>query len=175
MSYDINEIKQQFDRVISYSQGIDSPKTKELFQRFLKAKKEIIDWFGGELIYEIGPVSFDLDEKTKDYTLETFIENVSYTYNNMPLASFISSNKEGFFNNTVINEFSLSDGKKIPKGMKLVKAFKYFEEDKHLLEDIQNYASRIIQEDKITGTLCFSVHPFYLDIQRWRTNRCCHI
>ena len=94
----------------------------------------------------------------------------------MPLASFISSNKEGFFNNTVINEFSLSDGKKIPKGMKLVKAFKYFEEDKHLLEDIQNYASRIIQEDKITGTLCFSVHPLdFLSLSENTYNwRSCH-
>lgn len=43
--------------------------------------------------------------------------------------------------------------------MKLVKAFKYFEENSRSLEDIQNYASRIIQEDKIEGTLCFSVHP----------------
>ena len=35
MSFDIREIKKQFDEVIRYSQGIENPKTEELFNRFL--------------------------------------------------------------------------------------------------------------------------------------------
>lgn len=60
--------------------------------------------------------------------------------------------------------------------MKLVKAFKYFEENPRSLEDIQNYASRIIQEDKIEGTLCFSVHPLdFLSVSENTYNwRSCH-
>ena len=49
--------------------------------------------------------------------------------------------------------------KDVKLGMKLVKAFKFFEQDKVTLETIQNEASRLIQEDKIEGKLRVSVHP----------------
>jgi hypothetical protein len=58
----------------------------------------------------------------------------------------------------------------------LVKAFKFFEDNKDILYHLQSEASRIIQEDKIEGTLCFSVHPLdYLSVScntyNWRS---CH-
>jgi hypothetical protein len=43
--------------------------------------------------------------------------------------------------------------------MKLAKAFKFFTDSKTVLYDLQNRASQIIQEDKVEGTLCLSVHP----------------
>ena len=43
--------------------------------------------------------------------------------------------------------------------MKVIKAFKFFEKNPKKLEDLQNAASMLIQEDKITGVLCLSVHP----------------
>lgn len=60
--------------------------------------------------------------------------------------------------------------------MKTIKAFKYFEEDKTLLTDMQNEASRLIQENKITGTLCFSVHPldFLSSSENAHNWRSCH-
>ena len=161
MSYDfdIESIREQFNKVISYSQGISDPKTEELFKKFLEAKKDLIKFLHGNLIYEWPEkVAFTLDEKTKENRLEDFLEVINYTYKNEDLSDFVSVNKKGFFDNTVIDTYFYKD-KKIPKGMKLVKAFKYFEENPRSLEDIQNYASRIIQEDKIEGTLCFSVHP----------------
>ena len=178
MSYDfdIESIREQFNKVISYSQGISNPKTEELFERFLEAKKDLINFFHGHLIYEWPEkVSFSLDDKTKEHRLEEFLETINYTYNNEDLKDFISVNKEGFFDNTVIDTYFYKD-KKIPRGMKLVKAFKYFEENPRSLEDIQNYASRIIQEDKIEGTLCFSVHPLdFLSVSENTYNwRSCH-
>lgn len=81
------------------------------------------------------------------------------TWRNNELACFIDENKDGFFSNVVVESFTTPGGGKIPKGMKLVKAFKYFEDDRITLEEIQNRASMIIQEDKVEGHLCFSVHP----------------
>ena len=43
--------------------------------------------------------------------------------------------------------------------MKVIKAFKFFEKNPKKLENLQNAASMLIQEDKITGVLCLSVHP----------------
>jgi hypothetical protein len=90
-----------------------------------------------------------------------FIESVSMTWRNNELACFIDENKDGFFSNVVVESFTAPGGGKIPKGMKLVKAFKYFEDDRITLEEIQNRASMIIQEDKVEGHLCFSVHPLH--------------
>ena len=60
--------------------------------------------------------------------------------------------------------------------MKLVRAFKFFETDKELLNEIQSVASMIIQEDKIEGTLCLSVHPldFISSSENTHNWRSCH-
>lgn len=60
--------------------------------------------------------------------------------------------------------------------MKLLKAFKFFESDPSLLAELQNKASAVIQEDKITGTLCFSVHPldFLSSSENNHNWRSCH-
>ena len=108
MSYDfdIESIREQFNKVISYSQGISNPKTEELFERFLEAKKDLINFFHGHLIYEWPEkVSFSLDDKTKEHRLEEFLETINYTYNNGDLTDFISVNKKGFFDNTVIDTY----------------------------------------------------------------------
>ena len=77
-----------------------------------------------------------------------------------------------FYDNIVTD----SDYSPAPKGMKLVRAFKYFEKNKIVLEEIQNLASRYLQEDKVKGTLCFSVHPLdFLSLSENTYNwRSCH-
>ena len=63
----IDQIKKDFDRVIQYSQKINEPKTKELFDNWYKAKKSFIDAFGGKLIYEYPEtVSFELNQEEKE-------------------------------------------------------------------------------------------------------------
>ena len=157
---DMKRIREDFDKVISYSQGISNPKTEELFDRWLEAKRDFIEAMDGKLIYTIPhKVSFELSYKEKMNRVNEFIESVSMTWRNNELACFIDENKDGFFSNVVVESFTTPGGGKIPKGMKLVKAFKYFEDDRITLEEIQNRASMIIQEDKIEGHLCFSVHP----------------
>lgn len=129
------------------------------------------------MIYEFpDPVDFTLSEKDKEERLKTFIERVNYSYFNCSLGDFISANKDGFYNNEVVEEYYLSSDKIIPKGMKLVKAFKYFEHNEDRLKNIQSEASCLIQEDKIHGRLCFSVHPLdFLSISESTYNwRSCH-
>ena len=157
---DIKSIQREFNKVIAYSQGISEPKTDELFDRWLEAKRDIIEAMDGRLVYTVPTkVSFELSYKEKMNRVNEFIESVSMTWRNNDLACFIDENKDGFFSNIVVESFTSPRGAKIPKGMKLVKAFKFFEDDKLTLEEIQNRASMIIQEDKVEGWLCFSVHP----------------
>ena len=131
---------------------------------------KFIDLFGG-LIYEWPvPVEFTLDDTQKRSRVMEFVGVVSDSFNNPELADFIEANLDSFYENKV------STNDKMPKGMKLLKAFKYFEKNQTALRNIQDMASQIIQEDKIKGTLCFSVHPLdYLSSSENTYNwRSCH-
>ena len=152
------DIQEQFNQVLAYSQNLEHIEinTDKLFADWAKSKHFFIEKFGG-LIYEIpGKITFNLSEQERQYRVEAFIEKVYTDYGNIDLAEFIGENRHGFFENKVIFANHM---KKIPAGMKLVKAFKHFEDDPTLLASIQNEASMIIQEDKVEGILCFSVHP----------------
>lgn len=167
-----DDIKQQFREVISFSQGIDDPKVDKLFDVWYEAKKKFIDRFGG-LVYEHPePITFCLDEKDKLSRARDFSTEIYDRFSNYELAQFIDDNLSTFFDNVVSN----SGRKEVPKGMKLVKAFKYFEKDKSTLTEIQNIASQYIQENCMTGTLCFSVHPldFLSSSENTYNWRSCH-
>lgn len=176
----INSIQEQFNRVIAYSQSDyifeNEINTNDLFSKWEKAKERFIKKFDGKLIYEFPEkVSFTLNEKEKKDKLNSFVNSILNTYENDKLCEFLESQSDGFYSNEVVKEYE-NEEIKVPKGMKLVKAFKYFEKDKYALEDIQNGASRLIQENKVEGTLCFSVHPLdYLSLSentyKWRS---CH-
>ena len=170
--YDIDAIKEQFAKVISYSQGITNPKLDHLFQEWEKNKKVFIDTFGG-LIYEYPEVvRFELSESMKYEKVNAFIERIDTFYDNNDLACFIEANIDGFFSNEVVTDYYSN----IPVGAKLLKAFKHFEENKEVLDLIQTEASRIVQENKVEGKLCFSVHPLdYLSSSENTFNwRSCH-
>lgn len=166
------DIKQQFKSVISYSQNIPDPKVDVLFREWETNKEKFINRFGG-LIYEWSePIEFTLDDAQKRQRAMEFATTVSDTFNNPVLAEFIDENLDSFFDNKV----SKSLGEKVPVGMKLLKAFKYFEPNKAALRSIQDLASNIIQENKIKGTLCFSVHPldFLSSSENTYNWRSCH-
>lgn len=173
---EIKKIQEQFNKVISYSQEIENPNTDKLFTEWLEAKRDFIESFGGKLIIEYPEkVSFELGSKEKSNRISDFIVMVESAYENIPLANFIEENKEGFFSNQVINDYEWH-GTTIPKGMKLIKAFKFFETDEKVLNNLQSAASMIIQEDKIEGTLCLSVHPldFISASENTHNWRSCH-
>ena len=172
------EIQEKFNKVISYSQGIENPKTDALFSRWLESKRDFIEAMGGRLIWDWpASVSFELGIKEKNLRIDDFIDMVCTKWQNNDLADFIALERDGFFSNQVMTPYVYP--KKnivIPQGMKLLKAFKYFEEDTKVLNDMQSSASMIIQEDKITGTLCLSVHPLdFLSTSENNHNwRSCH-
>lgn len=167
-----DDIKEQFAQIILESQGIEPLELDELFDTWATQKKKFINRFGG-LIYEFGEVEFTLTEKDKKSKVDGFITELNND-SRMDLANFVENNIDSFFNNEVsrANEHY----PEIKPGMKLVKSFKYFEKDKKELANLQDRASQIIQEDKVKGTLCFSVHPLdYLSSSensyKWTT---CH-
>lgn len=175
--YNVSEIQHLFNQVISHSQGIRDPHTDKLFADWEREKKRYIDLFGGELIYQFPEkVSFSLDPSIQKEKTSDFAEVVDRVYDNPRLSEFITDNREGFFANTVLEDYPLDNGKVIKKGMKMVRAFKFFEENKNRLRQIQDAASLIIQEDKIEGYLCLSVHPLdYLSSSQNNYNwRSCH-
>lgn len=171
------KIQEKFNEVIKYSQNIENPNTDELFKKWYEAKKEFIEALDGKLIWEWPEkVSFELGPKEKNLRINDFIDMVVNNYGNNALAEFVEVEKEGFFSNQVIKSYKASNGAEIPKGMKLLKAFKFFEKDSKVLNSLQSAASMIIQEDKIEGTLCLSVHPLdYLSVSENNHNwRSCH-
>ena len=170
------DIQEQFNKVIAYSQGILEPNTDKLFADWLEAKRDFIEAFGGQLIYEIPEkISFELGSKEKELRLEDLVLMIENRYGNGDLADFIRANKEGFFSNQVVENYQYGIAT-IPKGMKLIRAFKFFEDNSMALEAMQNAASMIIQEDKVEGYLCLSVHPldFLSTSENTHNWRSCH-
>lgn len=149
------DIKEQFKSVIRFSQGIEHPKVNSLFRKWEKNKSFFIDLFGGPIYEYPELVEFTLDETQKRNKAMEFAQEVSDIFNNPYLAEFIDENLDTFYENKV----SKTLNEDIPQGMKLLKAFKFFEPNKSTLRQIQDMASQIIQENKIKGKLCFSVHP----------------
>ena len=174
----LNEIKSSVKDVVSYSQGIENPKVDELIDNWYQAKKNIIALFGGKLIYTFPEkVVFHLDEKEKKARLSEFIASVEDRWDNVELADFIAKFENNFFENLTFEDYVIpSSGKIIKKGTKIIKAFKFFEEDKIVLDDLQTQASMLIQDDKVEGYLSFSVHPLdYLSSSENNYNwRSCH-
>lgn len=175
--YNIDEIKSQFNKVICNSQFLTPKNTEQLFKDWEENKKYFIEAFGGNLIYQHPEkVKVSLNNTNKDYLVMQFAECVGRTYGNLQLEDFILKNKEGFFENEIFESCVSSDGQKIQKGMKLIKAFKFFEKDENTLRRIQDDASQLIQSNKLEGYLCISVHPLdYLSSSENNHNwRSCH-
>lgn len=131
-----------------------------------------------DLIYEKQePVEINMSEEDKCERWRKFISyvrNTDFGIDVEQLAQFISDQGvESFYQNKCLVAV---DNKRIQKGMKLVKAMKFYCDDEDILTDIQQEASRIIQLQKLSGTLCFSIHPLdYLssseNTYKWRS---CH-
>ena len=171
-----DEIKELVCRVVGYSQDIPQPQVDELLDNWLEAKRDFIELFGGELIYEYPEkVAFEIGPREKSLRVNDFIQLVRTTYGNDALADFIDANKEGFFTNKVLHNYS-DENISVNQGMKLLRAFKFFEEDPVVLNKLQSAASMIIQENKVEGRLCLSVHPLdYLSSSENNHNwRSCH-
>lgn len=185
--YDLKDIQSKFNRIVSYSQDlVNTVNSDLLFADWEKNKAPYIEAWGGQLIKELGEYSFHLSGEQRAKAVSLVIDQIEYLYRESgvgypdcrfdDLVNFILENEDNFFENIVTSEWIVDDKTSIPKGMKLLRAFKYFCKDKDLLNDIQSVASMAIQNDKISGILCMSVHPLdYLSISENAHNwRSCH-
>lgn len=158
---DYTDIIDDVNKVISHSQGFNA-NAESLLKKWAVAKEEISNNFlDGKLIKSLGFVSMKLSDDDKAKAFNDFIEVLSRNYN-YPLAdliSFVNLNYDSFFDNLVSVGYTTADGTKIKSGMKLSKAFKFFVDDEDILDDIQTLASRIIQNNVLSGELCVSIHP----------------
>lgn len=179
-----DDIQKEFNKVLSYSQGVplDKINTDDMFSKWWMNKKKFFDYFGGQYIYEVPEeITFNLSPEARHQRFEEFnamVNDILYNENESSAEDFyyfLKDNEEGFYENNVVADWDWN-GAKIKTGSKLVRSFKHFIENKKLLEDIQNSASRLIQEDKVTGKLCFSIHPLdFLSTSETTYNwRSCH-
>lgn len=174
----LEEIKNQVKQVIAYSQEIEDPKTDDLIEQWVVAKNTFIKAFGDSAIYEHPEkITFHLDAEERDKRINRFVAKLKTHYNLPVLADFVEKQATTFFDNRVSEEFCCAiNGKKILKGAKLSKSFKNFITNPRLLDDVQTDFSTIIQEDKIEGHICLSVHPLdFLSMSENTYNwRSCH-
>ena len=173
----ITDIINKVNKVIEYSQNIEKADSTKLIEKWFAAKGGFINAWGGNCIYEVSePMTFYLSPEEKARRFNEFIESVDDTYSNQELTYFLDwLTIEEVFNNHLTRDYTYYNGK-IPKETKVIKALKYFESNEEVLRKIQDRLSMILQEDKITGTLCLSVHPLdYLSVSEntyhWRS---CH-
>ena len=131
----------------------------------------------GNLIIELPElIQFRIDDNQRQEKLDLFANKIEQFYYNSALANFLFEiTTTEFFNNLTESEYTINDIT-IPVNYKVIKAFKFFIENEELLKEVQMEASRIIQEDIVSGYLCLSVHPLdYLSISEnvhnWRS---CH-
>lgn len=145
-------------------------------QAWQQGKADFKKALGGKLIYEYPtPVVFALSESAKKERLSEFCEWIASAFSLEDLADFLYENCEGFYQNKVISLLN-STPEEIKIGSKIIKDFKYYIHDKELCRRLQDKASMLIQEDKVTGTLCLSIHPLdYLSLSENTYNwRSCH-
>ena len=173
----MEKIKEQFKKVIEYSQGIEDPKVDQLFEAWQCNKYVWRNLFKGELIYEHPQkvsIPFTLEEK--QVRLKEFITKLYDYYGFYNLSCFLEANAEGFFDNRVVSIEGYEEYSNIRIGAKLLKTFKWFVSDSKWLRKIQDEASMIIQEDKVEGYVCLSIHPLdFLSTSENTLNwRSCH-
>lgn len=183
-NFDIEEIKKQVTEVIKESQNYHDLDlhVDKIIKDWLQAKKTFINKMDGNLIYQTDElITFKLSYESRRQRLHRFADLISVRYSNDYLSEFLYDIKvDDFYDNKTSQNYDAynSNGElvKVPKNYKVVKCFKFFENNEHFLKDIQNEASRIIQEDCVSGYLCFSVHPLDFlsaseNVHNWRS---CH-
>lgn len=182
----MNNLKEDVEKVIRYSQGLETRQVNcsTLMELWWENKEWLYHKFGDKLIWETGEtIAIDVDTKAQEEMFRVFVNEVDKYLRGYNLHvsrdeivtwyDWIYDNKEGFFSNTVISPLPDTDMK---HGMKLIRAFKFFNFPQTAIRHIQDLASQVIQQTKIEGILCISIHPLdYLTISENNSNwRSCH-
>lgn len=174
------EIQKCVNEVLAYSQNvpISAINTDRLINSWYDAKHQFIKALGGPIWESEAPISFELNQEARESRLDSFIGDIAE--HSCDLAEFFEANRAGFFENkTVVAYRSSRTDALIPAGMRIGKALhRYFDGEvgDEYVEFVRNEMSRIIQENKVTGTLCLSVHPldFLSSSENQHNWRSCH-
>ena len=166
--YNIEEIKRQFSEVIEYTQGIKNSKLDDLFAAWERNKKDLIEYLHGDLIYTYPEEqTFVMSDEDKESQFQSFkLLMFDDEYYEPNLSQFLESiSCKEFFNNSIVKDYYYDEDIKVPKGMKVIKAFKHFITNKERLRQVQDKASELIQQQEIKGYVHISVHPLdYLSL-----------
>ena len=152
-------------------------------------KNKFIKAFNNRLICEYGEVSVKLENEQKaalikeflssleDAWEDTFPDFTDYEDEAQDLIDFLTSNEEVLFSNKTSRDFEAPDGTIISAESKISKSFKHFFDNPELVRQLQDKFSLLIQQDKMTGTLCMSIHPLDFlssseNTYKWRS---CHV
>lgn len=178
IDYDV--IKSQVNEVLCHAANVSRvPALDDYMKEWRKNKERFIKMFNDQLIVEIEEdITFTLTDEEKEKKFDDFvrilIEDSYYKPSDIldpKVVDFINNNHDSFYDNTVT---WAEDSSLI--GMKLTRALKFFIHDKAVLDAYQTEMSRILQQNKVTGKFCLSVHPLdYLssseNVSNWRS---CH-
>lgn len=127
--------------------------------------------FDKSLIVELEEVAIQLTPKQKEKFITDFIYELQnhweemfpdfpeYDISGHNLGYFLKVNFDGFFQNKTTHSFEAPDNTIIEADCKISKNFKHFFDNEELIRQAQDKYSEYIQKDKLTGTLCASIHP----------------
>ena len=175
----VNSLIEPVQKVIAYRERDLEPYdyhkltgVKTILQEWKKNKNRFyFDFFDGHCVAEIGEVSVELHVKQKINLATEFIAKLREDWEEMfpgyedycgeaqELADFLELNTGNFFDNKTWQDYYAPDGTIIAENTKISKSFKHFFDRKELVRMVQDKFSAVIQQDKMTGILCASVHP----------------
>ena len=176
LNFNMDELNMQVRQVIAHVVGTSPEKLNGvdmILHEWYKNKKHFISkkLFNGNLIKEICHVEIKLSEERKTELAQKFIYSLcddwaelfpdwsDYADEAWELSRFLRANMPGFFENKTVEEYEAPDTTIIGKDVKISKNFKHFFDNDKLLRLIQDKYSEVVQQDKITGTFCASIHP----------------
>lgn len=168
---DLTKLQEQFNKVLQYSQenqNLSDIKTDSIFSEWKQNKEWFLSTVGSPIYEYDEPVCFELDENSRRVEVDRFLEWIAENYSG-EMYKFFLDNYDGIFENKIPKVYEeFSAGTKLSKV--LMKKFGL------QAEDVRQRLSMLIQSNKITGKLCFSVHPLdFLSASENNYNwRSCH-
>lgn len=172
MAYNFENLTKQVKDIFQYNWGCPDDElvhVDEMMREWEKNKHHIYKAFNNQLIYELPAeqtihISSDTKKSKVRELCDWIEENMFDVPNCFDLIDFIEEIGEDLFYNVLKYDYGFFDveadtEKLVKSGSKITKAFKHFISDKNVLTEIQNRVSVILQEDTITGKICFSIHP----------------
>lgn len=181
----IRTIQSCFNKVLLYSQDLEGTlETDALFDLWKTNKARFYKAWDNQLIYKYPkPVTFTISDRERKQRIAEFIDHV-YDDLSCNLGDFLSKNQDGIMTNSLINThytgYEEDREWNFANGLKLSKAIGQLAKDGYCSHDVAEYArvqiAQLIQENTVSGTLCFSVHPLdYLSLSENQSHwRSCH-